>query len=203
MFHLISMKNVLLIFIKNPEAGKVKTRLAKSIGDLEALQIYKKLLKRTLTVAAQSEVRKQVWYSTFIDKEDEISTDTFEKYLQTGSDLGARMSGAFQQAFKDGADRVVIIGSDCPDLSTEVLEEAFKQLEIYDLVIGPSEDGGYYLLGMNRFYAPLFKDVEWSTESVLESTIQKAEMMGLEIARLPVLNDIDILEDLRKSSLMK
>lgn len=195
------MRNVLLIFIKNPEAGKVKTRLAKSIGDLEALQIYKKLLKRTLTVAAQSEVRKQVWYSTFIDKEDEISTDTFEKYLQTGSDLGARMSGAFQQAFKDGADRVVIIGSDCPDLNEDVLEDAFKQLENCDLVIGPSEDGGYYLLGMNRFYGALFNDVEWSTESVLESTIDRASEIGLNIEKLPVLNDIDTVEDLRKSSL--
>ena len=190
-----------MIFIKNPEAGKVKTRLAKSIGDLEALQIYKKLLKRTLTVAAQSEVRKQVWYSTFIDKEDEISTDTFEKYLQTGSDLGARMSGAFQQAFKDGADRVVIIGSDCPDLNEDVLEDAFKQLENCDLVIGPSEDGGYYLLGMNRFYGALFNDVEWSTESVLESTIDRASEIGLNIEKLPVLNDIDTVEDLRKSSL--
>lgn len=197
----IGMRNVLLIFIKNPEAGKVKTRLAKSIGDLEALQIYKKLLKRTLTVAAQSEVRKQVWYSTFIDKEDEISTDTFEKYLQTGSDLGARMSGAFQQAFKDGADRVVIIGSDCPDLNEDVLEDAFKQLENCDLVIGPSEDGGYYLLGMNRFYGALFNDVEWSTESVLESTIDRASEIGLNIEKLPVLNDIDTVEDLRKSSL--
>jgi rSAM/selenodomain-associated transferase 1 len=195
------MKKVLLIFIKNPELGKVKTRLAKSVGNSEALQIYKKLLVRTLSVAKKTDVLKQVWYSSFVDYEDEISMNTFEKYLQTGSDLGERMSSAFQQAFKNGADRVVIIGSDCPDLNEKILENAFEQLENKDLVIGPSEDGGYYLLGMDQFYETLFRDVEWSTESVLESTIQKAVQMGLKIAKLPMLNDIDTIEDLKRSNL--
>jgi rSAM/selenodomain-associated transferase 1 len=201
MFHLIDMRNVLLIFIKNPEAGKVKTRLAKSIGALEALQVYEKLLARTLSAAGKSTVRRQVWYSSFIDNEDDIPPETFEKYLQTGSDLGERMKNAFRQAFEEGADNVVIIGSDCPDLNEAILESAFEQLKTCDLVIGPSEDGGYYLLGMNRFYESLFRDVEWSTESVLTSTIDNATKIGLNITQLPVLNDIDTLEDLRKSSL--
>jgi len=201
MFHLIDMRNVLLIFIKNPEAGNVKTRLAKSIGALEALQVYEKLLAKTFAAAGKSTVRRQVWYSSFIDNEDDVSTETFEKYLQTGSDLGERMKSAFRQAFEEGADNVVIIGSDCPDLDETILEVAFDKLETCDLVIGPSEDGGYYLLGMNRFYEALFRDVEWSTESVLTSTIDNATTIGLSISRLPVLNDIDTLEDLRKSSL--
>lgn len=196
------MKKVLLIFIKNPELGKIKTRLAKSIGDDKALQIYKKLLKKTIYVAEKTDVRRQVWYSSYIDYEDGIASDTFEKYLQTGSNLGERMKNSFQQLFEEGVDRAVIIGSDCPSLNVRIVENAFDRLEENDLVIGPSEDGGYYLLGMNRFFETLFEDIEWSTESVLESTIQKAKLKELKVYQLPVLNDIDNIEDLKKSSLM-
>tara|TARA_R100001143_G_C3361215_1_gene136154 strand:- start:9192 stop:9800 length:609 start_codon:yes stop_codon:yes gene_type:complete len=202
MFHLIDMEKVLLIFIKNPELGKVKTRLAKSIGEVKALQVYKELLKKTITVAERTEARRQVWYSSYIDDLDGISTDKFEKYLQSGSNLGERMSNSFQQAFEEGVDQVAIIGSDCPSLNEGIIENAFDQLQKHDLVIGPSEDGGYYLLAMNRFYEALFEDIEWSTESVLESTIQKAKKEELKVFQLPVLNDIDNIEDLKKSNLM-
>lgn len=196
------MEKVLLIFIKNPELGNVKTRLAKSIGKDKALQVYKELLKKTINAAVKTDARRQVWYSTFIDYEDGISSDSFEKYLQTGSGLGQRMSNAFHQAFEEGIDRAVIIGSDCPSLNEIVIKDAFDRLKKNDLVIGPSEDGGYYLLGMNRFSEIIFKDIEWSTESVFDSTIQKAKEEGLKVFLLPVLNDIDNLEDLKKSSLM-
>jgi len=196
------MKKVLLIFIKNPELGKVKTRLAKSIGDSEALHVYKKLLNSTVSVAEKTDAHRQIWYSSYIDNEDGIKPELFGKYLQMGSDLGERMKGAFRQAFDDGADRVVIIGSDCPDLSEAIVENAFERLDKNDLVIGPSEDGGYYLLGMNQYYESLFRDIEWSTESVLESTIQKAKMNNLNIFQLPVLNDIDNIEDLKRSRLI-
>lgn len=196
------MEKVLLIFIKNPELGKVKTRLAKSIGEVKALQVYKELLKKTITVAERTEARRQVWYSSYIDDLDGISTDKFEKYLQSGSNLGERMSNSFQQAFEEGVDQVAIIGSDCPSLNEGIIENAFDQLQKHDLVIGPSEDGGYYLLAMNRFYEALFEDIEWSTESVLESTIQKAKKEELKVFQLPVLNDIDNIEDLKKSNLM-
>lgn len=196
------MTKVLLIFIKNPELGKVKTRLAKSIGDDKALQVYKELLEKTISVAKRTDARRQVWYSSFIDYEDKITTDKFEKYLQSGSGLGERMKNAFQQAFEEGVDRVVIIGSDCPSLNKRIVKNAFDRLKENDLVIGPSEDGGYYLLGMNRYYEALFEDIEWSTESVLESTLQKAESNRLKVYQLPILNDIDNLEDLKRSSLM-
>lgn len=196
------MGKVLLIFIKNPELGKVKTRLAKSIGEDKALQVYKELLEKTISVAKRTDVRRQVWYSSFIDYEDGIDTDKFEKYLQSGSDLGERMRNSFQQAFKEGVERVVIIGSDCPSLNERIIENAFDRLEENDLVIGPSEDGGYYLLGMNRIFETLFLDIEWSTESVLESTIQKAKEEELKVFQLPILNDIDIIEDLKKSNMM-
>lgn len=203
MFHLTDMGKVLLIFIKNPELGKVKTRLAKSIGEDNALKVYKDLLKKTITVAEKTDVRRQVWYSSFIDYEDGISTESFEKFLQSGSDLGKRMKYSFQQVFEGGVERAVIIGSDCPDLNERIVENAFNRLKENDLVIGPSEDGGYYLLGMNRFFETLFDEIEWSTESVLESTIQKANKIGLKVFQLPVLNDIDNIEDLKKSSLMR
>jgi len=195
------MKKVLLIFIKNPELGKVKTRLAKSIGDSEALHVYKKLLNSTVSVAEKTDAHRQIWYSSYINNEDGIKPELFGKYLQMGSDLGERMKGAFRQAFDDGADRVVIIGSDCPDLSEAIVENAFERLDKNDLVIGPSEDGGYYLLGMNQYFESLFRDIEWSTESVLESTIQKAKLNNLNIFQLPVLNDIDNIEDLKRSRL--
>lgn len=197
------MEKVLLIFIKNPELGKVKTRLAKSIGEKKALQIYKELLKNTISVAENTDARRQVWYSSFIDYEDGIAPEKFEKYLQSGSDLGERMKYSFQQVFEGGVERAVIIGSDCPDLNERIVENAFNRLKENDLVIGPSEDGGYYLLGMNRFFETLFDEIEWSTESVLESTIQKANKIGLKVFQLPVLNDIDNIEDLKKSSLMR
>lgn len=203
MFHLTDMGKVLLIFIKNPELGKVKTRLAKSIGEDNALKVYKDLLKKTITVAEKTDVRRQVWYSSFIDYEDGISTESFEKFLQSGSDLGKRMKYSFQQVFEGGVERAVIIGSDCPDLNERIVENAFNRLKENDLVIGPSEDGGYYLLGMNRFFETLFDDIEWSTESVLETTIQKAKTRGLKVFQLPILNDIDNIEDLKKSGLMR
>lgn len=196
------MDKVLLIFIKNPELGKVKTRLAKSIGDEKALQVYRELLKKTISVAEKTEARRQVWYSSFIDYEDEIDTQFFEKYLQSGSNLGERMKNSFRQVFEEGIGKAVIIGSDCPELNEWMIKNAFDGLNENDMVIGPSEDGGYYLLGMNRFFKTLFEDIEWSTESVLESTIQKAKINGLKVFQLPILNDIDNIEDLKKSSLM-
>ena len=193
------MKKVLLIFIKNPELGKVKTRLAKSIGDSEALHVYKKLLNSTVSVAEKTDAHRQIWYSSYLDNKDGIKPELFGKYLQMGSDLGERMKGAFRRAFDDGADRVVIIGSDCPDLSEAIVENAFEQLQENDLVIGPSEDGGYYLLGMNNLQKELFNDIDWSTEHVLEQTLKKAKNLSLRIACLPEQNDIDTLEDLEKA----
>lgn len=199
MFHLIEMGKVLLIFIKNPELGKVKTRLAESIGEDNALKVYRELLKKTISVAGKTDVRRQVWYSSYIDYEDGIASELFEKYLQTGSDLGQKMRNAFQLVFEEGADRAVIIGSDCPSLNEKMIESAFDRLEENDLVIGPSEDGGYYLLGMNRLFETLFEDIEWSTERVLRQTLEKSEIMMLRVASLPELNDIDNLEDLNNA----
>jgi len=194
-------KNLLIIFIKNPVAGEVKTRLGASIGSTNALQVYKKLLSHTREIAVQVKCDREIWYSSMIDRRDSWNSDLFEKKLQQGRNLGVRMSGAFQQAFEAGYEKAVIIGSDCPELEPQHIEDAFDALRSQDAVIGPSEDGGYYLLGMKKYTPEIFSDIEWSTSSVFEETKRHFEQLGLTCKTLEVLNDIDTIEDLKKSDL--
>ena len=194
-------KNLLMIFIKNPVAGEVKTRLGASIGSTNALQVYKKLLSHTREIAVQVKCDREIWYSSMIDRRDSWNSDLFEKKLQQGRNLGVRMSGAFQQAFEAGYEKAVIIGSDCPELEPQHIEDAFDALRSEDAVIGPSEDGGYYLLGMKKYTPEIFSDIEWSTSSVFEETMRHFEQLGLTCKTLEVLNDIDTIEDLKKSDL--
>ena len=120
----------------------------------------------------------------------------FDRYAQTGEGLGERMAHAFQKAFDQGVDRAVIIGSDCYELDTQRLQEAFQALERHDSVIGPSTDGGYYLLGMAKPIPEFFDNKEWSTASVAGDTMADAERLGLSMAILPSLTDIDTEKDL-------
>lgn len=193
--------NLLMIFIKNPVEGDVKTRLGASIGSTNALLIYKKLLDHTRTTALSVECKRQVWYSSMIDRRDEWEGTSFDKKLQKGETLGARMACAFREAFESGHKRVVIIGSDCHDLDPHHLRQAFRDLESYDAVIGPSEDGGYYLLGLNRPDDRLFKDIEWSSAEVYDQTVSRFSDLGMSYSILETLNDIDTIEDLKKSDL--
>ena len=192
---------LLMIFIKNPVEGEVKTRLGASIGSTNALQVYKKLLSRTRETAIQAQCDRYLWYSSMIDRRDMWNSEQFEKRLQHGSDLGERMLAAFRTAFEEGYEKVVIIGSDCADLSPDHIEAAFQGLQTSDAVIGPSEDGGYYLLGLKEFRPEIFSEIEWSTPDVLESTIHHFDRLGLSYSTLDVLNDIDTIEDLEKSDL--
>jgi len=192
---------LLIIFVKNPVAGEVKTRLAASIGDMNALQVYKSLLAHTRSVASEVEADRQVWYSSKIDRRDAWESELFEKRLQTGGDLGERMANAFSQGFEQGYRQIVIIGSDCAELTAGHIEEAYRHLENNDAVIGPSEDGGYYLLGLAQFQPEIFSGVEWSTPSVLNQTIEILEQNRIGFRQLETLNDIDNEEDFKKSDL--
>ncbi len=194
-------KNLLMIFIKNPVEGKVKTRLAASVGSTNALQVYKKLLRHTQDVAIQVDCDRQVWYSSMIDRRDSWNTDLFDKKLQQGDDLGERMSVAFRKGFETGYKNVVIIGSDCPDLTPQHIDKAFEELESNDAVIGPSKDGGYYLLGLTGVRPELFNDIAWSTPEVYEKTTELFGRLEMSFSTLEILNDIDTLEDLKKSGL--
>ena len=188
----------MIIFVKNPELGKCKTRLAATIGDEKALNFYQNMLKRTKEVAGKVDADKAIYYSSFIDKNDLWPNEPpFCKQLQKHNpDLGIKMQSAFEEAFQDGYESVCIIGSDCYTLDEEVIEQAFKLLESKEVVLGPSNDGGYYLLGMNQLHTQLFKYKKWSTESVASDTVQDFKNLKLEFELLKELTDIDNEEDL-------
>ncbi|GAB5524564.1 MAG: TIGR04282 family arsenosugar biosynthesis glycosyltransferase [Roseivirga sp.] len=189
-------KSLLIIFAKNPELGKVKTRLAATVGNEVALAIYFQLLQKTREVTESLKHDKVVYYSNHLEEGDLWREDIFRKAVQSDGDLGERMKGAFTDAFEQGYERVCIIGSDCMDISTEIIEEAFGKLHNRDAVIGASQDGGYYLLGMSKLMPELFDNKAWSTDEVFVATIEDFIRLGLDHAELPVLNDIDTEKDL-------
>lgn len=188
-------KNLLLIFTRNPEFGKVKTRLAKDLGDENALKIYKLLLQHTVQTTQNIQADKQVHYSVRVRNADYWDENIFSKKQQEGTDLGERMNFAFKKGFEEGYKNIIIIGSDLYDLLPKDIEKAFQELEKHDYVIGPAEDGGYYLLGMNSLNSNLFKNKKWGTSSVLEDTL--ANLNGSSVKLLKTRNDIDILDDIK------
>ena len=188
---------LLLIFIKNPIQGKVKTRLGKDLGHHQAVEIYKKLLEVTRLAALGVNAARQLYYGDFINHEDNWSPQDFEKKLQHGSDLGVRMHEAFVKGFDEGYKKIVIIGSDCPEMDAQTLEEAFRKLEDHNVVIGPANDGGYYLLGLSQ-KVNIFENVDWSTESVFDQTLALVKKQGLSRALLPEKTDLDTIDDLKK-----
>ena len=192
----MSSEKLILIFVRNVQIGKVKTRLAKTIGDDKALMIYIHLLNKTAEVAAEANAHKAVFYSEYIEEADEFMVPVFQKYLQNGDDLGYKMKNAFIKAFSRGYQKVVIIGSDCYDLSPKILNEAFELLNQHDVVLGPATDGGYYLLGMKEMHKSFFINKEWSTNNVLVDTLLDIKKENLTYAMLPALSDIDSEEDL-------
>jgi rSAM/selenodomain-associated transferase 1 len=191
------MTSFLLIFIKNPRLGYVKTRLARTLGDEAALGIYHILLEKTRLAAMGVPVRRLLFYSDQIQPDDTWPASAFEKWLQTEGDLGARMQHAFAQAFQLGAEKVAIIGSDCPELTPEILQKAYDVLDHHDFVVGPTPDGGYYLLGMRQMENAVFQDIAWSTEQVLTQTIAAIQGLGKTHTLLPQISDIDTEADWR------
>jgi len=187
-------KNALIVFIKNPELGKVKTRLAKTVGAEKALAIYIALMEHTRKIAEALPVARYLFYSQEINQKDNWTSAKFHKDLQIEGDLGDKIAMAFHTVFKEN-EKVVIIGSDCASLTPEIVQEAFDKLAEYPFVIGPAMDGGYYLLGMNQFAPTVFKDIEWSTETVFPTTVNRIKSIGKRYHLLPTLSDIDYEED--------
>jgi hypothetical protein len=187
-------ENLLLIFTRNPELGKCKTRLASKVGDQAALDIYRFLLRHTQSITQAVDASKQVHYSEEIWEADIWESLIYGKRLQKGKDLGERMENAFREGFKAGFKKIVVIGSDMHDLSTQDLEEAFRALDRHDYVIGPAADGGYYLLGMRALHSPLFKNKSWGTHTVLEETLQHLKNKNTKL--LKTKNDVDLYEDI-------
>jgi len=187
----------LLIFVKNPERGKVKTRLAQTIGDEQALKIYLELLDYTRLLALEVEAERYLFYSRYVENQDEWSAQAFHKLVQEGNGLGERMDKAFQVALGLHA-KAIIIGSDCASLTPTIIENAFELLDVYDYVIGPASDGGYYLLAMKEPRPELFQGISWSTDQVLSQTIERIKKRGQSYSLLPELSDIDRAEDWAK-----
>lgn len=187
--------NALIIFVKNLIEGRVKTRLAATLGNDGAMDIYKQLLKNTQNSILTFEADKIVFYSDFI--EEEIwEKNSFQNKIQQGNDLGERMKNAFKSSFIAGYEKIVIIGTDCPGIHKSILENAFMALNNLDIVIGPATDGGYYLLGMKKEHPFLFQNIEWSTDKVLQQTIDLCNKNRLSYFLLPELSDIDEEKDL-------
>ena len=187
-------KNLIITFTRNPELGKVKSRLAKSIGEASALEVYKFLLEHTKNVLSKLDCDRAVYYSVKIRENDIWDSEVFSKHQQFGDDLGERMKNAFENGFKKGYEKIIIVGSDLYDLNTEIINQAFKQLDTNDNVIGPAEDGGYYLLGMKTLNPSVFDIENWGTETVYKQTISK---LTSSLYVLETLNDIDYVEDLK------
>lgn len=189
------MTKSLIIFMRNPVPGQVKSRLAKSIGAQAAFEVYLELLDHTRKITVDLSHHKALYYDREIDSEDLWPNNKYDKHLQKGEDLGAKMQQAFEAEFNH-ADQVVIIGSDCGTITTDHINRAFDLLDESDVAIGPAEDGGFYLLGLCRPMPFLFEDKAWGTAEVLPALSKDFEQHNLIVASLPVLNDIDTEEDL-------
>ncbi|MCH9660232.1 MAG: TIGR04282 family arsenosugar biosynthesis glycosyltransferase [Bacteroidetes bacterium] len=194
-------KNLLLIFTRNPELGKCKTRLAAAVGEQAALNIYKFLLQHTVNITQDLPTSKEVHYSVAVRNNDIWDETIYTKKQQHGDDLGLRMSHAFLQGFDEGYENIIIIGSDMYDLTQKELEEAFEALETNEFVVGPAQDGGYYLLGMKRHLTALFVNKAWGTNTVLADT--KKDLIGRVVKFLKIKNDIDVYDDVKDIEIIK
>ena len=191
-----SPKSLLIIFYRNPMMGQVKTRLAASIGEEKALEVFRRLASHTKQITESLTIDKIVFYSDSIDLMDIWPNAKYLKALQQGNNLGEKMKHSFAAAFESGYNSVCIIGTDCYELETSIISQAFEALISNDVVIGPAFDGGYYLLAMRHFHPELFYDKQWSTETVFERTVSDIRSLGLKYTQLRTLRDVDTEGDL-------
>ena len=192
-------KKLLVVFVKNILLGKVKTRLAAAIGDFGAFEVYKELV--AITESETTRLEDITIHIYFSDQVIESKWPNCEKFVQIGDNLGDRMLQAFEQGFSSGFTQIIGVGSDLPDLNSDVISEGFNALLDKDTVFGPAADGGYYLLGMNQLHESIFKNKTWSTSSLLGETTLELEEKGITYSLLNELNDIDTIEDLKASSI--
>jgi rSAM/selenodomain-associated transferase 1 len=179
------------LFARPPEKGTVKTRLSPALPAREALVLYRGMLADAIAAAARADAQRRVLFWADKSPEGGISPG-WEERVQEGEDLGARLSHAFE-ALLPGP--VVAIGADCPELDSAIIDRGFEALDRADVVLGPASDGGYYMVGMKEPH-PIFENITWGTDQVLEQTEHRAARLGLEVTRLDTLDDVDRPEDL-------
>ena len=189
-------KEQLIIFLKAPRPGTVKTRIAQSAGADRSCAIYREMVGTVLEHLRP--IRHAQLCFAPDDAGPEIVPWLREDWTarpQGGGDLGERLHRAFVSAFTAGAERVVIVGSDCPEVKAADIRNAWRESKSHDLVLGPAVDGGYWLIGLRAPQPDLFHDIAWSSEQVLGQTLQRAKSLGLRIQLLRILTDIDTEAD--------
>ena len=197
-----------IVFARYPERGKVKTRLAKEIGEESALEFYTSCAENTFSECKKiksENILLYLFYSGVKDKTLIAKWAGFDFVClpQAGSDLGERMSNAFSEVFSNGIKKAVIIGTDIPDIDAKLINRACEVLNYADVIIGPSDDGGYYLLGMKKKYDFLFENINWSTKSVFSETQFRIIKNNLNYFILSELVDIDTKDDFLKWSVKR
>ena len=191
-------KNALIIIAKYPETGSVKTRLNGFMPDEKILELYKFLLEQTI-----HKLRAIPGVDTYIAFTPQKADDFFVRFglslIQlSGSDLGLNMSYSFKTVFKTGYQKAALVGVDIPDLSEAIILRAFDLLSDNDLVYGPAEDGGYYLVGMRELIKEVFENVPWSSDQTLSRSLEQAGKSGCTVGYTETLSDIDSIEDVEK-----
>src|SRR4030042_6372568 len=189
-----------IMFVRAPEKGKVKTRLAKRLGETKSLEFYRAIVEHLISILESSGYPIRIHYHP-PERHEQVSRwigSRFAYLPQEGATLGERMANAFRRSFTDGFGRVLLIGCDIPELSERILHASFLALDRHDTVIGPSADGGYYLIGFRSgsFSAEAFKDMAWGKDSVFCKTMAVFKKKGYSVHILPKLHDIDVFEDL-------
>lgn len=190
------MEDVIIVFTKFPEEGKVKTRLAKTVGHKAAVEIYSRLLLRTEEKLKESKKKYVVYWGNYIPTDGHFFSSANAHYLQVEGDLGEKMIAAFRDQFAAGHTKVMGIGCDCYNLDSKHLVRAGELLESQDVVFGPAMDGGYYLIGMNQLHSFLFEDLPWSTTSLLEICKKRLNDNTVKFDEIECLSDVDYFEDL-------
>jgi len=194
-------KDKLIVFTRYPEPGRTKTRLIRTLGTEGAADLHRQMVERAMRTACEAGTRNKTDIEICFTGSDE---QTMREWLgadlrydlQVGHDLGSRMANAFQRGFNEGRRRVVLIGTDCPELTSEVLDMAFALLAQHDVVIGPAYDGGYYLIGMACAFPQVFKAIPWGTAKVLQATLNILKVEGISWTLTRRLNDVDTAADL-------
>ncbi len=189
-------KELVIVFVKNIKLGKVKTRLAKTIGNQGAFEVYSELVKVTEKATINLLADKRIYFS---DAVVDSKWQNDYKTVQEGINLGERMKNAFKKGFADGYEHIVLIGSDLPDISANHINQGLKALKKNQIVFGPAEDGGYYLIGLSKMHEFVFNNKPWSEASLLEETLKELKENNVAFTTLETLNDIDTFEDLETS----
>ena len=192
-------RRAVIVFAKAPRPGYVKTRLAAEVGAEHAVRIYRTIGRATVDALRGGESRLLVYYDppedeAVVEMREWLGSQGVEYRRQRGDDLGSRMEGAFAECRAE-AEKVCIVGTDIPGIGADTVSEAFRALEENDVVVGPATDGGYYLLALRSPMAELFRDVPWSTDAVLEITLERAAEIGASVKLLEPKNDVDAASD--------